>query len=114
MERRLTLKFFDILNFRAASLYNTSFINVDLPEPETPVIQTNLPSGISTLSLLRLCSRAQFILSFLFDFPQRLFGIVIERSPRRYFAVRESLLCITFSTGPSAIICPPCFPAPGP
>lgn len=30
----------------------------DLPEPDSPVITTNLPRGISRLIFLRLCSRA--------------------------------------------------------
>ena len=30
----------------------------DFPEPETPVIATKSPSGISTSTFLRLCSRA--------------------------------------------------------
>jgi len=34
---------------------NTSRINVLLPEPLTPVMQTNRPSGISTVRSLRLC-----------------------------------------------------------
>src|ERR1035437_4887388 len=34
---------------------------VDLPEPETPVMTLNLPRGMLTLKLLRLCSRALMI-----------------------------------------------------
>ena len=36
-------------------------ISVLLPEPETPVMQTNLPSGIATSMFLRLFSRAPLI-----------------------------------------------------
>ena len=34
--------------------YSTSWIKVDLPEPETPVTQTKRPSGISIETFLRL------------------------------------------------------------
>jgi hypothetical protein len=43
-------------------------MRVDLPEPETPVTQLKIPSGISTSMLLRLCSRAPVILIELADF----------------------------------------------
>jgi hypothetical protein len=33
-------------------------MSVDLPEPETPVMATSLPSGISAVTPRRLCSRA--------------------------------------------------------
>ena len=35
-----------------------SCISVDLPDPETPVTQTNRCSGNSTVTFFRLCSRA--------------------------------------------------------
>ena len=35
-----------------------SFIKVDFPEPETPVIETKSPNGISTSISLRLFSDA--------------------------------------------------------
>ena len=35
--------------------------SVDLPEPETPVMTLNLPRGMLTERLLRLCSRALMI-----------------------------------------------------
>jgi hypothetical protein len=35
-----------------------SLTSVDLPEPDTPVTQVNTPSGISTSTFFRLCSRA--------------------------------------------------------
>jgi hypothetical protein len=43
-------------------LYRQFRISVDLPEPETPVTATSLPSGISTVTFFRLCSRAFTIL----------------------------------------------------
>jgi hypothetical protein len=33
-------------------------MRVDLPLPDTPVTQTKRPSGMSTVTLRRLCSRA--------------------------------------------------------
>ena len=36
-------------------------MRVDLPDPETPVTQLKMPSGISTLRFLRLCARAPVI-----------------------------------------------------
>ena len=37
--------------------------SVDLPEPDTPVTATKLPSGISTSMFVRLCSRAPWMTS---------------------------------------------------
>lgn len=36
-------------------------ISVDLPEPETPVMQVNRPTGISRLTFCRLLPRAPFL-----------------------------------------------------
>lgn len=38
----------------AIVLYSTSFISVDLPDPETPVIHVNTPSGIFTFTFFKL------------------------------------------------------------
>ena len=47
------------LNRRCASAgYSVLVINDDLPEPETPVTHTSMPSGISTSMFFRLFSRA--------------------------------------------------------
>jgi len=45
-----------------APLHNISLIRLLLPEPETPVTQTNLPSGISTSMCFRLFSAAPLII----------------------------------------------------
>src|SRR6267143_976788 len=38
-----------------------SLTSVDLPDPDTPVTQVNVPSGIFTAMPLRLCSRGLWI-----------------------------------------------------
>ena len=38
-----------------------SLTSVDLPEPDTPVTQVNVPSGIFTGMPFRLCSRGLWI-----------------------------------------------------
>ena len=50
----------------ATLLYNTSFIKVDFPEPETPVIQVNTTSGILRFSFFKLFCVAS---SISIDFP---------------------------------------------
>lgn len=49
---------FEPFNSFAIVLYKTSFINVDLPEPETPVTHVNRPSGNLTLIFFKLFSVA--------------------------------------------------------
>ena len=46
---------------RCPSLNKMSNASVDLPEPDTPVMTLNLPRGMLTLKLLRLCSLALMI-----------------------------------------------------
>ena len=41
---------------KTCALYNISFINVLFPEPDTPVIQVNLPRGNFTFIFFRLFS----------------------------------------------------------
>ena len=41
----------------ASARYRMSLTRVDLPEPDTPVTQVKVPSGIFTLMPFRLCSR---------------------------------------------------------
>jgi hypothetical protein len=48
--------------------YSTSWISVDLPEPDTPVTATRWPSGIAMSSRFRLCARAPTSLSVGPDF----------------------------------------------
>ena len=66
--------------------------DVDLPEPDTPVIATKSPSGMSTVTSWRLFARAPLMVSFL-PSPSRLVdGTAIERSPDRYWPVSDSAL----------------------
>ena len=57
----------DPFNSFATVLYNTSFTNVDFPEPETPVTQVNTPKGNCTLIFFKLFSVAPCT-SITFDF----------------------------------------------
>ena len=43
-----------------------------------------------------------------------IFGILIDLSPDKYFAVKDFLFDRIFLRLPSAQISPPCLPAPGP
>ncbi|MCY1437466.1 hypothetical protein D9M71_536290 [compost metagenome] len=90
-------------------------ISVDLPEPETPVTQVNSPTGTSRFTFCRLLPRAPFSLSsFFLSRGVRSAGTAIFLRPERYLPVTESGWFITSSGVPSATICPPCTPAPGP
>ena len=90
-------------------------IRVDLPLPETPVTQTNAPSGISAETEARLLALAPSIrMQRSARIGRRSAGTSIMRSPRRYFAVRLFLDRSTASGVPDATTSPPCTPAPGP
>ena len=57
-------------------------ISVDLPEPDTPVIQVNKPTGISKFTPFRLFPVAPFnFKSLLLSSAVRFFGISIFSSP---------------------------------
>ena len=90
-------------------------ISVDLPLPETPVTQTNAPSGISAEIESRLLALAP---STRMRRPEsmgrRSSGTSMVRSPRRYFAVRLFRERITACGFPAATTSPPWTPAPGP
>ncbi|MNR01831.1 hypothetical protein D3C85_1176530 [compost metagenome] len=90
-------------------------ISVDLPEPDTPVTQVSRPIGISRSTLRRLLPRAPLSdsVSFLLR-GVRLAGTSIFTRPDRYLPVSESGCAMTSAGVPSATICPPCTPAPGP
>ena len=67
-------------------------ISVDLPEPETPVTQTNRPTGRLRSTAFRLFPVAPRMRSrFLADGRLRVPGTWIDRARERYFPVRESL-----------------------
>ena len=104
-----------LLSLRASDLYNVSISKVDLPPPETPVTQVNVPSGISASTFLRLLPRAFFTVMHLPAFVvRRFFGTGTCLVPARYCPVRLFLAEIIFAGAPCAIILPPCRPAPGP
>ena len=85
-----------------------------LPEPETPVTETSLASGIRTLIFFKLCSPAPFIIIYS-PFPFLLFaGIGMLFSFDRYFPVIDfSHFNISLNL-PLNTISPPWTPAPGP
>ena len=43
---------------RATAAYSVSMTSVDLPPPDTPVMQVKVPSGMSSVTFLRLLPRA--------------------------------------------------------
>ena len=98
----------------ASDLYKTSFTRVLFPEPETPVTQTNCPSGNFTFTFFKLFSVAPFTsIALPLDF-LLFFGTCICFLPLKYCPVTESVTSFTSSAVPWAITLPPCTPAPGP
>ena len=74
----------------AKRLYSTSLMSDDLPEPETPVMHTSLPSGMSTVTFFRLFCCAPTMVIFL-PFPSRLVcGTGMNRCPLKYWPVMDS------------------------
>ena len=74
--------------------------NDDLPEPETPVIQVNVPKGISTFKDLRLFCLAPLTLKNL-PLPTLLaIGTGMLYSPDKYLPVYDSSQAIMSSTVP--------------
>ena len=74
--------------------------SVDFPEPDTPVMATKLPSGISTVRSLRLCCRAPCTSSRAIPGGRRLSGTGIVLRPDRYCPVIDSLTLVSPDTGP--------------
>ena len=95
------------------STWSTS---VDLPDPDTPVMQTSRPSGTSTVTSFRLFSRAPRT--------RRRSAVSIGRRgaaaaraparPERNAPVTERALFSRPATGPSYTTSPPSLPGPGP
>src|SRR5262245_46263647 len=79
--------------FNAARIASNkqSWTSVDLPEPETPVMQVIMPSGISTSMFLRLCFAALRIRKILGPGFRRCLGIGTFNSPLRYLPVSEGV-----------------------
>jgi len=104
----------DLKNIPLSPLYKISYIKVDFPEPETPVIQVKVFRGIFTSIFFKLCSSAPIISKYL-PFPFLLLsGISIFNLFDRYFPVNDLSDFRTSSTFPSKTISPPFSPAPGP
>ena len=102
-------------NWRWAIGNSVSLISVDLPEPETPVMQVNRPTGSVSVTSFRLLPRAPVSFSTFSGFAgTRFFGTSILRLPLMYCPVNDSGTAIIASSGPSATTSPPCTPAPGP
>ena len=74
----------DPISRRAAALYSVSTTSVDLPPPDTPVTQVNVPNGNPAVIDLRLLPRAfttRTIRSFCTG--RRSIGTSIRRRPER-------------------------------
>ncbi len=107
-------RFLFLNNFWWIPLHNISFINELLPEPDTPVMQHNIPRGILTSIFLRLFSLAPLISINLSSGFLLLSGTSIFFLPLRYCPVIESSHFFISSSVPQATTSPPCIPAPGP
>ena len=71
-------------------------VSVDLPPPDTPVTQTNLPSGKSAVTFLRLLPVA-FTTVRVLPLPlRRSLGTSIRRLPERYMPVIDPSLASTW------------------
>src|ERR1700733_1263447 len=78
-------------SIRLSAGYNVALISDDLPAPDTPVTATITPSGISTVTLRRLCSLAPVSLTQLVG-SRRLSGTSIRSAPDRNRPVIEFVL----------------------
>ena len=87
---------------------------VDLPEPDTPVTATRLPSGKPTLTSCRLCSRAPTTVTWRPSCGRRTSGVGISLRPERYSPVTDPGWVSRSATVPEWTTWPPCSPAPGP
>ena len=105
---------FDLFKIKELNGKSVWFIKEDLPDPETPVMQVNKPTGISVEIFFKLFSCALIIL-ILFSFGvSRFLGALISFFPDKYFAVIDFLFFNISSREPLAHISPPWTPAPGP
>jgi len=85
-----------------------------LPEPETPVIQTNNPRGILTSIDLRLLCFAPFTVKYPAPGFLLIAGTAIFLFPERYIPVTDFFSLIISFFVPDATTSPPNSPAPGP
>ncbi|MPN03163.1 hypothetical protein SDC9_150388 [bioreactor metagenome] len=104
---------FALFKSLASLLYKISLTRELLPEPETPVIHVNTPSGILTSMFLRLFSEAPTTVRYCSPF--LLFkGMSIFFLPLKFAPVSLFLQFLISSTDPAHTTFPPSLPAPGP
>src|SRR5690606_18175590 len=104
-----------LLRAVAARGNRVSLIRVDLPEPDTPVMQVDTPMGMSRSTLRRLLPLAPLMVRRFFVSPgRRLAGMAMAFLPDRYWPVIEAGALMMSATLPWAMIWPPWTPAPGP
>ncbi|SCT96812.1 Uncharacterised protein [Staphylococcus aureus] len=77
-------------------MYNTSFTNELLPEPDTPVTTVMIDSGMSTSTPLRLLLLAPRIEILRSEAGLRYSGTSIRFLPLKYCPVNDFLSFITF------------------
>ena len=58
-------------------------VKLDLPEPDTPVMQVKVPSGMLAVTFFRLLARALWTVSFFLLPLRRVLGTAISRVPLR-------------------------------
>ena len=104
-----------LLSVKFKAWNNVCNIKVDLPLPETPVIQVKLPVGIFRLTLFRLFPVAPLISTNLpFFAKRRVLGTSIFFLFDKYWPVILFLSFLISSYVPWADISPPLDPASGP
>src|SRR5262249_30067898 len=91
---------FDLYTRCISARSRMSLTSVDLPDPDTPVTATNLPSGDVTSMLRRLCSRAPFTTRLLPLPMRRTPGTGMLLRPDKYWPVSESFVFSRPFTGP--------------
>ena len=93
---------------------STSLTSELLPLPETPVIQTNSPSGISTSILFRLLWRTPSRIRVRSSGFRRVSGTTMASRPERKAPVMLRLFFSMSCGEPVATTSPPRLPGPGP
>ena len=103
-------------SLRDAALYSVSIVRVDLPPPETPVMQVSVPSGIAAVTFFRLLPLRADDLQPAIVHRLAALGGHAESAPGRrdIFPSGCSGWRMMSSGVPSATMWPPWMPAPGP
>ena len=84
MSHFISLVNFDLFSMNELNGRRVWLIREDFPEPDTPVIHVNKPTGISAEIFCKLFSEELTILIFSFPRDIRFFGILISLSPDKY------------------------------